>query len=87
MREWILAMLGISALLLIRNMAKIISQGCVYPLSLCEAEEINGFPGWFSQEFSKPAFELKAGASDSTYKTCEEIYESVKEAFTVFSLM
>ena len=27
MREWILAMLGISALLLIRNMAKIISQG------------------------------------------------------------
>lgn len=68
-------------------MAKIISQGCVYPLSLCEAEEINGFPGWFSQEFSKPAFELKAGASDSTYETCEEIYESVKEAFTVFSLM
>lgn len=68
-------------------MSKIISQGCFYPLSLCETGEINGFPGWFSKEFSKPAFELRAGEKDSTYEDCADIYERVKEAFTVFSLM
>lgn len=68
-------------------MAKIISRGCYYPLDLEEKADINGFAGWFSEEKSKPAFELKAGSSDSTYRDIEDIYERVKEAFTVFSLM
>lgn len=68
-------------------MSKIISQGCYYPLVQTEDENICGFSSWFSKEFSKPAFELKAGESDSTYLGCDEVYERVKEAFTVFSLM
>lgn len=68
-------------------MSKIISQGCFYPMLPDSSEDICGFPGWFSKEFSKPGFELKAGESDSTYNDSEKIYERVKEAFTVFSLM
>ena len=68
-------------------MSGIISRGCYYPLSACETKDINGFSGWFASEFSKPAFELKAGKESSTYSSVEEIYERVKEAFTVFSLM
>lgn len=68
-------------------MSKIISQGCFYPLAETESKDICGFPAWFSKEFSKPAFEIKAGEKYSTYQDCEIIYERVKEAFTVFSLM
>lgn len=68
-------------------MSKIIAQGCFYPIFQKENDNICGFPQWFSKEFSKPAFELKAGRHDSTYRDAEEIYERVKEAFTVFSLM
>lgn len=68
-------------------MSKIIAQGCSYPLLQTEDESICGLPSWFSKEFRRPAFELKAGESDGTYESCEEIYERVKEAFTVFSLM
>lgn len=65
-------------------MSKIIAQGCYYPLLQTEDEDICGFPSWFSKEFSKPGFELKTG---ETEKNCDEIYERVKEALTVFSLM
>lgn len=68
-------------------MSKIIAQGCSYPLMQTEDENICGFPSWFSKEFRRPAFELKAGGNDTTYEDCEKIYERVKEAFTVFSLM
>lgn len=68
-------------------MSKIIAQGCYYPLLQTEDENICGFPAWFSKEFSKPSFELKAGEPDSAYSDCDKIYERVKEALTVFSLM
>ncbi len=67
-------------------MSKIIAQGCYYPFLQTEDENICGFPAWFSKEFSKPAFELKAG-NNNTYEDCDKIYERVKEALTVFSLM
>ena len=68
-------------------MSKIISQGCFYPLFRSDDEDICSFPAWFSKELSRPAFELKAGESHTTYSDCEKIYERVKEALTVFSLM
>ena len=68
-------------------MSKIIAQGCYYPLLQSEDENICGFPSWFSKEFSKPAFELKAGEIHNTYSDCDKIYDRVKEALTVFSLM
>ena len=68
-------------------MSKIIAQGCFYPIPQSNDAEICGLPLWFSKEFSRPAFELKTGISDSTYKDADTIYERVKEAFTVFSLM
>lgn len=67
-------------------MSKIIAQSCFYRIEE-ESEEICGFPSWFMSEFSRPSFELKAGKKGSTYHEAEEIYERVKEAFTVFSLM
>ena len=68
-------------------MSGIISRGCFYSLSTSESDDICGFPAWFSKEFSKPAFEIRTGGKDSTYLDIEEIYERVKEALTVFSLM
>lgn len=67
-------------------MSKIIAQGCSYPLLQTEDEDICGFPFWFSKEMKRPAFELKADET-GTYEDCDKIYEKVKEAFTVFSLM
>lgn len=68
-------------------MSKIIAQGCYYPLLQTEDENICGFPSWFSKEFRKPAFELRAGENHTTYSDCDKTYERVKEALTVFSLM
>lgn len=68
-------------------MSKIIAQGCFYPFLQSQDENICGFSSWFSKEFSHPAFELKIGKPDSTYGETDEIYERVKEAFIVFSLM
>lgn len=68
-------------------MSKILAQGCLYPIPQTDSKEICGLATWFSKEFSRPAFELKTGNPDSTYKDSAAIYERVKEAFTVFSLM
>lgn len=68
-------------------MSKIIAQGCFYPIADEKDGNVCGFPCWFASEFSRPAFELKAGKNGNTYSDAAEIYEQVKEAFTVFSLM
>lgn len=68
-------------------MSKIIAQSCFYNSENGYSEDNCGFPLWFSTEFSRPAFLLKAGRSSDTYNEADEIYERIKEALTVFSLM
>ncbi len=61
-------------------MTKILAQSCGY-----YKKEKGGVSAlkWFSEEFKRPAFQLMAGEKGEE----EEIYEKVKEALTVFSLM